>query len=127
MLEYLAIPYTSGNASEELMSWRAEVSDFIFSELAKEGRIIYAPISSCHHVAQKYGLPRTWEFWKTMDEIFIERCDKLVVITLDGWKESTGLKAELEIANRLGKEIEYLDPAPYIKKMGDTIDGSKDS
>jgi hypothetical protein len=116
-IEYLALPYTSGNASEELMVWRAEVSNFIFSELAKEGRIVYAPISSCHHIAVKYGLPRDWEFWKNMDEEFVRMCSKLIVIMLEGWETSTGLTAELKLAEKFGLEVEYLDPAPYIEKM----------
>jgi hypothetical protein len=117
MLEYIAIPYSSGDASEELMTYRAKISDFIFSELAKEGRILYAPISSCHHIAVKYGLPRDWQFWKTMDEVFLEKVDKLVVVMLEGWDTSTGLKAELEIAEERGIEIEYIDPTPYLEKL----------
>lgn len=116
-MEYLAIPYS--HEDEEVMEYRAEVSDFIFSELAKEGRIIYAPISSCHHIAAKYGLPRNWEFWKTMDEVFIQKCDKIIFITLDGWEESTGLNEELQLAKKYGLEIEYLNPEPYIEKMKD--------
>ena len=117
MIEYLALPYSSGDASEEMMSWRADVSDFIFSELAKAGRIVYAPISSCHHIAVKYGLPRDWQFWKNMDEVFVQMCDKLLVIALDGWETSTDLRAEIELAEKYGLEIEYLDPRPYIEKM----------
>lgn len=117
MLEYLAIPYSSGGATEEEMIYRANVSDFIFSELSKEGRILYAPISSCHHVAVKHGLPRDWKFWKTMGETFVSKCEKIVVIMLDGWDTSTGVTAELKIADDFGLEVEYLDPTPYLKKM----------
>ena len=115
-MEYLAVPYSSD--SEEVMAFRAEVSDFIFSELSKEGRVIYAPISSCHHVAVKHGLPRNFEFWEKMCIEFVSACDKVVLICLPGWKTSTGVTAELKLAEELGKEVERLDPAPYLERLG---------
>ena len=115
MLEYLGLPYS--DKSEEVMDWRADVSDFIFSELSKEGRNIYAPISSAHHVAKKYGMPRNWEFWEGLDKEILSICGKFIIVMLDGWKYSVGLRAEFDIADELGLEIEYLDPTPYIQKM----------
>ena len=114
-MEYLAIPYT--DKDESVMDWRAEVSDFVCSELMKEGRVIYAPISSCHHIAKKYGLPRNWEFWKKLDETFIKASKRLIVIQLPGWKESTGVTSELKIADENGIEVEYLDPEKYLEMM----------
>lgn len=114
-LEYLAIPYS--HEDESVMQWRAEVSDFIFSKLSNQGRKIYAPISSCHHVAKKYGMPRNWEFWEALDREFIKVCKRIVVIQLEGWETSTGVKAELKLAEQYGVEIEFLDPYEYLKEM----------
>jgi hypothetical protein len=115
-MEYLAIPYSDG--SEEVMAFRAEVSDFIFSELSKGGRIIYAPISSCHHIAIRHGLPRDYKFWEKMCEAFVGASKRLVLICLPGWKDSVGVTAELKLAKDLGLEIEYLDPQPYLDRLG---------
>jgi hypothetical protein len=114
-LIYLAIPYTHDD--EEVMDWRAEVSDYICSELMKQGMYIYAPISSCHHIAKKYGLPRDWQFWKGLDTAFIKSCKKIIVIMLDGYKESTGVNAEIELAKKYGVKVEYLDPTEYLEEM----------
>ena len=113
-IEYLAIPYTG---TEEEMDYRADVSDFIWSELSNDDRIIYAPISSAHHIAKKYKLPRNWEFWKKIDEEFIGACKKLLVVALPGWETSTGVTAERKIAEDLGIPIEFIDPTPYLEKM----------
>lgn len=115
-MEYLAIPYSDD--SEDVMAFRAEVSDFIFSELSKEGRVIYAPISSCHHIAIKHGLPRVYKFWEKMCEVFIGASDRVILICLPGWEISVGVAAELKLAKELGLGIEYLDPAPYLEKLG---------
>jgi len=114
-IEYLAIPYTDD--SEEVMDFRAAVSDIICADLMNKGRYIYAPISSCHHIAKKYGLPRNWEFWKGMDEEYVSMCKTIIIVTLPGWETSTGVTAEKAIAEREGTEIEKLDPTPYVEQL----------
>jgi len=109
---YLALPYMHEN--KFIMEFRAMVSDVIAADLMNKGHIVYAPISSCHHIAVKYGLPRDWEFWAKMDEEFIKACGKVSVITLRGWKESVGVTAELKIAKKHNIPIDYIDPEPYI-------------
>ena len=91
-IEYLAIPYT--DPDESVRDFRASLSDIVCADLMNKGRIIFAPISSCHHIAKVYGLPKDWEFWKKIDEEFIRASKKLLVITLDGWEESTGVTAQ---------------------------------
>jgi hypothetical protein len=119
-LEYLAIPYS--DKDKEVMEFRAAVSDYIFAELANEGRVIYAPISSCHNISKKYDLPTTFEFWKKMCFEFLSSSYKLIVVRLPGWKSSVGVIAELELAKQLGLEIEYLDPVPYLMNNKELMD-----
>jgi len=115
-IEYLATPYTHDD--ELIRDFRAEVSDCIAAALTKKGRIIFAPISAWHHIAKKYNLPRDFEYWADLDEAFLSACSKLLVIKLDGWKESKGLKLEKAIAKKYGIPISYIDPQPYLKELG---------
>ncbi len=114
-VEYLALPYTHEDGYIE--NCRAEISDCIAAYLTSQGRVVFAPISAWHHIAKKYKLPGNFEYWAILDEEFIKRCDKLLVIKLNGWKESKGLKLELKLANKYGKPIEYIDPTPFIKEL----------
>ena len=114
-IEYLAIPYT--DPDEDVMGYRAELSDIVCADLMNQGRVIFAPISSCHHIAKKYTLPRDWEFWKKIDEEFIRASKTLLVIQLPGWENSTGVTAERKIAEDAGIPIEFIDPEPYIEKL----------
>jgi len=122
VMEYLGLPYSDDN--EEVENYRAAVSDYIFAELSKQGRVIYAPISSCHSIAKKYGLPTNFEFWEKMCFAFVGASCKLIVIMLPGWENSKGLTAEIKLAKELNIEIELLDPTPYLKKMEETNNGS---
>ena len=114
-LIYLALPYI--HSDPIVMDFRADVSDIIAADLSNRGHSVFAPISSWHHVAKKYGLPRDWTYWYKLDEMFVGFSTKVLVITLDGWKQSTGVHAEMELANDYDTEIDYIDPEPYVEKL----------
>ena len=52
-------------------------------------------------------LPTDWVFWQRHDEEYLRCCDELVVLTLDGWRESQGVAGEIQLAQRLGKVVRY--------------------
>jgi len=110
--EYLAIPYT--HEDEKVREYRAKIADTIFAAMMLGGRLIYSPISSSHHIAVNYDLPNLWNYWERLDKCFIAHCKRVIVVTLDGWKESVGVTAEIEYAKELGIPIEYIDPEDYI-------------
>jgi hypothetical protein len=115
MFEYLAIPYT--DKDPEKMAFRAEVSDLIYAELTKQGRIVYPPISCNHLVGLKYGLPKDWDYWSKFDLVFVGVSSKLLVVTLPGWGISIGVTDEIKNAKEKGIPIEYIDPTPYLSKL----------
>lgn len=115
-IEYLATPYTDEDPGIE--DYRARISDIIAAELTSQGRLIYAPISSWHHIALKYELPSTYDYWLKLDEEFLKVCKQVVIITLPGWQKSKGVNAEVKMAKKYNIPINYIDPEPFIKKAG---------
>jgi hypothetical protein len=79
-----------------------------------EGNIVFSPISHSHHIAAQNDLENGWDYWKKFDESFIEWCDVVVVVMLNGWKKSKGVNAEINIALKDCKPVEYLDPNKYL-------------
>jgi hypothetical protein len=75
-----------------------------------EDHVVFSPISMTHPIAEQHELPLNWEFWERNDRAFIDWCELLVVVKLPGWQESVGVKAEIAIANELGKPVVYLEP-----------------
>lgn len=121
---YLGLPYM--HDSPTIMDIRADVSDLVARDLANSGRKVYAPISSWHRIATKYGMRRDWEFWQELDEEFI-RCSKEVhFITLPGWQDSTGVNAETCLAKELNKSIYYIDPTMYLYQLVEVYDTDPD-
>ena len=104
---YLAVPYSHDDMT--VKEDRFDKVNHIASILIKRGEIVFSPISHTHPIALKGELPGNWEFWDEFDRAYMEHCRKLYVLKLEGWEESTGVKAEIKIAEEMGLEIEYLE------------------
>lgn len=105
-LYYLASPYSHKN--HEIMIERFEAVTKASADLMKLNIFVYSPITHSHPMV-KYNLPTDWSFWKEYDELFLMKCDALLVLKLNGWETSTGVSAEIGIAKELNKEIIYLE------------------
>lgn len=103
---YLGSPYS--HPDPEVRQQRFETVCRATAALIRQGKIIYAPIVHGHPLCQ-FGLPGDWAFWERYDMEFLKRCDVVAVLTLEGWRESVGVRAEIEAAKRLEKPVTYLD------------------
>jgi hypothetical protein len=86
----------------------------IAGQLMQAGHVVFSPIAHTHPIAVRCELPRTWDYWEKFDREHIARCDKMTVVMLDGWSTSKGIKAEIEIAEELGKPIIYIKPESSV-------------
>ena len=118
MIEYLVIPYT--HKSKEVENFRAMMSDFIFAELSKAGRTVIAPVTMCHNASRTFGMPTDWKFWQRIDSELLKVCDRLLVVQLPGIENSVGVKAEVELAKGMGKEVIFVDATPFLMKFIET-------
>jgi len=104
---YLATPYSDSDPA--VMEARFEAVTRKAGQIINWGYIVYSPVTSCHPVAVRCSLPRGFDYWQQFDETFIEWCDELWVLQLDGWRESVGVKAEVKIAEKLHKPAVYIN------------------
>lgn len=102
---YLAIPYTNDNP--DIMQYRYDKVTKITARLMADGHIVYSPITFTHYMAQKHNLPTDYEFWSDMCESFIEWCDELHIVMMNGIETSKGVQAEMACAVKLNKPIMY--------------------
>jgi nucleoside 2-deoxyribosyltransferase len=104
---YLASPYSHPDPAVRERRFRAACS--AAATLLQNGHAVFSPIAHGHVLAE-HGLPTDWTFWQRCDREHLERCDEVIVLTLDGWQESSGVHAELKRARQLEKPIAYLAP-----------------
>lgn len=107
---YLAIPY-GHNPDLSFLN-----ANKVSAEIMKNGNyIVFSPISHSHPIARQEGLPHDWDFWKKLDESFIEWADEIWVVYCDPdlVEKSKGVQAEIAIAETKGKPIRYITPTLY--------------
>jgi hypothetical protein len=60
--------------------------------------------------AVAYLLPIDWAFWQRVDVEHLRRCDAVVVLMLDGWDRSAGVREEVRRAQAVGKTVRFVTP-----------------
>lgn len=104
---YLATPYNHSDYNIRVN--RFNNINKIAASIMNDGHIVYSPISHSHPIAECGNLPKDWSFWEKYDRTFLEWADELWVYCCDGWKESSGVNAEILIAKELNKSIRYIE------------------
>ena len=105
---YLASPYS--HPDPEIRTYRFHAACSAAARLMRRGHVVFSPIAHGHPLAQ-HGVPTDWAYWKRQLSVYLGRCDELVVLTIDGWRESIGVSAEILIAQTLSLPVRYLAPA----------------
>jgi hypothetical protein len=107
MISYLAGPYSSVHI--HIRDRRYHQLSFVAAQLIKRGELVYSPITSCHGLAMDYDLPTDADFWLNQNLAFLARCDRMLVLQLEGWESSQGVKREIEFATERNIPIEYIN------------------
>jgi nucleoside 2-deoxyribosyltransferase len=113
---YLASPYSHPDSAVREQRYRAACR--AAAALLLAGEPVISPIAHSHPLVE-HGLPADWTFWQHYDRDLLARCDAVVVLTLDGWETSVGVREEIRIARELGKPVRYL--APELARVSPTF------
>ncbi len=108
---YLASPYTKHTKDTRHLYF--EMLCDITAQMFNMGKYVFTPIVYAHPVASRHNLPPEWDYWKEYDEKFISICSDLWVIMFPGWEDSTGVQAEVKIAQELGLPIRYVELSEF--------------
>lgn len=104
---YLASPYShpDPDVREERYLQACQAA----GALMELGSIVLSPIAHSHPI-EKHGIGRVMpgEFWKRQDVPLLRHADELIVLCLDGWEESVGMRWEITMAHSLNIPIQYL-------------------
>lgn len=112
---YLASPYS--HPSEFMRKSRfAKAEKFIADFVTKHGIIVFSPIVYCHEMSVKYGWPYDAGYYVQFNMDILRRSDALFVLCLHGWKESQGLRIEMNLAKMLSLPTQFFnaDGSEYV-------------
>lgn len=105
---YLASPYTHDDQSvvERRVSQAMEYT----ADQLNQGIYVYSPIVHCHELATLHSLPTDADFWWGFNSTMIRSCKELIVLQLDDWLKSKGVKQEINYAEFLGIPVRHATP-----------------
>ena len=110
---YLCSPYTSDDPA--VRQQRFEAACRAAAAMIRQGQTVFSPIAHSHAICA-FGVPLDWRFWSRHDRRHLETCDEVVVLMLDGWRESVGVQAEIAIARKLDKPVTCLRMAEQAEE-----------
>lgn len=108
---YLAGPYS--HQDEEIQRLRR----IIFSHMAgliliKEKNVaIIDPITMSAAIVDRHPehFNGGFDCWDKIDYEFIDRCDEVYVMAIEGYQQSVGVQAEIAYAKKKGKPVKFID------------------
>jgi hypothetical protein len=110
---YISLPYT--DPDQTVVNERFKASCLYSAKLLREGHIIQSPISTGHAIAEVADLPTDFQFWRNYCLSTLWVCKEMHVLMLDGWQQSTGVKAEIDYAIDNQIAIKYVDPHTFVE------------
>src|SRR5687767_10165362 len=122
---YLASPYSHPDPS--IREQRFHAACRTMAALIRAGHRVFSPVAHTRALTA-YGLPTDWRFWEPHDRAYLERCEEVVILTLEGWDASRGVQAEIQIARELGIPVRYLASedaavAPTLARVAEEAGG----
>ena len=107
-LVYLACPYT--HEDPKITQLRYAVSVHIAGHLFKQGIMVFAASMHNAFLGTMTGLGDQFSTWQPFNHAMIERADKLMVVTMEGWELSKGVQDQIQYAKSLNKPVEMIEP-----------------
>lgn len=97
---YLSSPYSHRDPA--VMEARYKEAVKAAATLMQRGYIVFSPIAHSHAIGLECNTATDHEFWLRQDMPWLEKSDVLLILQLDGWATSRGVKEELEFAYNKG-------------------------
>lgn len=112
---YLAGPYS--HPDPKVRDYRYIQHLKAYTKLLEQGFAVIAPIVQGHNAVGYSTALDLWlhKEWLDLDFNYIERCDIVYILQIEGWKESKGVNAEIAFCRENDIPIVYSENMPCSK------------
>lgn len=104
---YVAAPYSNIADVDAHMDNFARLCGKYMEE--NEGAHLISPLYHHWTLKQIPTMGTTYVYWRDFSRNLLKRCDSMIVLMFEGWKESGGVQDEITYAEELGIPIVYLE------------------
>ena len=98
---YLACPYTHDDPA--VREYRFRMATLKAAELISEGNIVFSPLTMTVPMEKMAGLPQTFSYWKRLNFAFIDWCEEMRILNIEGVENSEGVQGEIQYAESIGR------------------------
>jgi hypothetical protein len=80
----------------------------VAAKLMRAGYFVLSPIAHCHAIDAWDVTSGGWGYWAEYDKRLMQSCDEVWVCCMQGWRDSIGVRAEIQIAGELCLPVRYI-------------------
>lgn len=110
---YLASPYS--HPDPVVRARRAELARRATAILMEKGYHVFSPIAHSVAVEAYLSHKQPHKFWMSQCYAMLRRCERLVVLRIDGWEQSKGVRLEIKAARSIEMPVDYFDLPPETR------------
>lgn len=113
VMVYIAAPYSPDANSinhNKIIEDRMELFSGSVAKLITMECHAVSPLFN-HYFLHHRNIPGTWDYWKSYSENLLQRSDAMLILMIDGWDRSKGVKGEIEMAKDMNKPVFITDVA----------------
>lgn len=112
---YLASPYTHTDPMVRELRYLEALA--CSRTLLLNSVWVFSPIVHCHEMSKLLGMPHDADFWLEYDTTMLRGSVSTAVLMLPGWPQSKGVKGEVDLSIKLGRQIVYISSSgePLVK------------
>jgi len=107
---YLSAPYT--HEDPQVQQKRFEIINETAAYIIYSMKyLLFSPISHGHSIfVNREDLDPGIDYWERYEKRIMPLCSEIIVLCIEGWKESAGVKREIALAKELHLKIRYWEP-----------------
>lgn len=94
---FLACPYS--HADDTVVHERFVTCNRVAAKILEAGHAVFSQVTMSHPinvVLEKTEKANIGKMWAPVDAIFLDVMEELIILDLDGWDKSAGIKREIE-------------------------------
>lgn len=102
---FMACPYS--HPDQSIVEARFDACTLAATKMSLAGFPVYSQITISHpmNLSAAKNMSGAKIDWAPIDKVFMDKCDEIIVLELDGWKESGGVQREIEYFKDRGAKV----------------------
>ena len=103
---FLACPYS--HSDDSVVQDRFIECNKVAATIIECGHAVFSQVTMSHPINQaleKTEKANIGKMWAPVDAVFLDLMEELIILDLNGWDKSTGIKREIEFYQQRGQRV----------------------